>query len=441
MKKRNTKNIDNSKEHIEKINKILELLNISPNNQPLDENNTFENDEPKEENKVNIGIKYKYDINLEEKRKYEKIIFEEIDKDIDEISNEQKLESKPYREKGSINNLNEKDIPKAIYKESNNTEDTNKKSVENIENKNEEILDVKNKVFNINHIIEDTIIYGGKIFVKEKRKTQKYPNKINYRCKNKRKNEHKRNSNFCSALVKRIKVKNYVVYDLIKPHSNECMELIDNGLEPYSNIISNYNDFQEKCYRYLDTCEIYNKKEFKLKLLELYNNNKYSFQLKENTINNLISRWKKNSFKFTKFNAIMNRKNKYDQIILWEYSTPIIYLSNKKFPLESEFFIWTYNSIISRIRQSEHWMIDATYHHPKEYSQLLIILFKDIIISEMIPGFYILMSNKSEYLYAIIFKSIIRIITQNNKYNFRLNTITSDSEQSLINSINPFWHV
>ena len=59
----------------------------------------------------------------------------------------------------------------------------------------------------------------------------------------------------------------------------------------------------------------------------------------------------------------------------------------------------------------------------------------------MIPGFYILMSNKSEYLYDIIFKSIIRIITQNNKYNFRLNTITTDSEQSLINSINPILSV
>ena len=55
----------------------------------------------------------------------------------------------------------------------------------------------------------------------------------------------------------------------------------------------------------------------------------------------------------------------------------------------------------------------------------------------MIPGFYILMSNKSEYLYDIIFKAVIRIITQNNKYNFILNTITTDSEQSLINSINP----
>ena len=57
----------------------------------------------------------------------------------------------------------------------------------------------------------------------------------------------------------------------------------------------------------------------------------------------------------------------------------------------------------------------------------------------MIPGFYILMSNKSEYLYDIIFKAVIRIITQNNKYNFRLYIITTDSEQSLINSIKSYF--
>ena len=54
----------------------------------------------------------------------------------------------------------------------------------------------------------------------------------------------------------------------------------------------------------------------------------------------------------------------------------------------------------------------------------------------MIPGFYILMSNKSEYLYDIISKLIIRIITQNNQYNFRLTIITINQEQSFINSVN-----
>ena len=62
-------------------------------------------------------------------------------------------------------------------------------------------------------------------------------------------------------------------------------------------------------------------------------------------------------------------------------------------------------------------MIDTTFHHPDKYTQLLIILFKDIIISQMVPCFYILMRHKNEILYDIIFKTIIRILTQQNIYN------------------------
>ena len=45
------------------------------------------------------------------------------------------------------------------------------------------------------------------------------------------------------------------------------------------------------------------------------------------------------------------------------------------------------------------------------------------------------MSNKSEILYDLIFKSIIRILTQNNLYNERYQTITIDKEIALINAV------
>ena len=51
-------------------------------------------------------------------------------------------------------------------------------------------------------------------------------------------------------------------------------------------------------------------------------------------------------------------------------------------------------------------MIDSTFHNPINYEQLLVVLFKEIIISQMLPGFFILMSHKNEILYDIIFKSI-----------------------------------
>ena len=58
--------------------------------------------------------------------------------------------------------------------------------------------------------------------------------------------------------------------------------------------------------------------------------------------------------------------------------------------------------MIARIRLSKHLFIDGTFHHPIGYSQLLIIIFKDILSSEYIPGCFILMSNKTEILYDLV---------------------------------------
>ena len=81
------------------------------------------------------------------------------------------------------------------------------------------------------------------------------------------------------------------------------------------------------------------------------------------------------------------------------------------------------------------FFVDATFHHPYKFSQLLIIIFKDVISSEYLPGFFILMSNKTEILYTMIFKSIINILTQHDIYKLNINTITTDIEISLINDI------
>ena len=64
------------------------------------------------------------------------------------------------------------------------------------------------------------------------------------------------------------------------------------------------------------------------------------------------------------------------------------------------------------------------------------MIFKDIIGADYIPGFYILMSNKTEILYNMVFKSLIKILTQNNIYKLELKTITTDTELALINAIN-----
>ena len=123
-------------------------------------------------------------------------------------------------------------------------------------------------------------------------------------------------------------------------------------------------------------------------------------------------------------------------MILWEHSNTVIYLINKNNPINLEYFIWTIDSIIASSRLSKHFFIDATFHHPKSYEEFIIIIFKDTIIHEYFPCFYILVNNKSEVMYDIIFKAIKRILTQNEIYNLEIKTITTDSEIALINAVN-----
>ena len=88
-----------------------------------------------------------------------------------------------------------------------------------------------------------------------------------------------------------------------------------------------------------------------------------------------------------------------------------------------------------RVSESHYYFIVAAWHIPKGFNQLLIILFKDLIITEKLPVFYILMINRKEELYKRIFDSILDILTQNYIYDLQFISITSDTENALINAI------
>ena len=235
--------------------------------------------------------------------------------------------------------------------------------------------------------------------------------------------------------MKRKEENNVIYFILEKNHSSECINLHNITKKNETNLIGNYNEYINKCFKYLDSTEDYNKKEFTINLQNIYNENKYDFRLKENTIKNIISRWKTNSLRFTKYNAIENRYNKNKELILWEYNNSAIFTSNKKNPFPSEYFIWSSDLMIARARFTKHLFIDGTFHHPVGFAQLLIIIFKDIITSHYLPCFYILMSNKTEILYDLVFKALNRILTQNKIYALEIKTITTDTEIALINAI------
>ena len=85
------------------------------------------------------------------------------------------------------------------------------------------------------------------------------------------------------------------------------------------------------------------------------------------------------------------------------------------------------------MRISHHYYIDTTFHIPKDFSQLLIFMYKDLLTELKIPGLFILMNGKFQKYYDIIFSSIISILTLENKYVSNIETIVADEERELIN--------
>ena len=93
---------------------------------------------------------------------------------------------------------------------------------------------------------------------------------------------------------------------------------------------------------------------------------------------------------------------------------------------------------INNIIRTKHIYFDGTFIVPKEFTQLLIVLYIYPIKNIKIPGMYILVNNKREDSYDIIFNIIYNILTNNKKINLNLVSITLDFETSLINSIKKF---
>ena len=69
------------------------------------------------------------------------------------------------------------------------------------------------------------------------------------------------------------------------------------------------------------------------------------------------------------------------------------------------------------------------------YEQILIFMYKDIIIYENIVGIYVLMNRKNNLIYEKLFESIYTIVTDNNKINCNVSYIITDNELALMNNI------
>ena len=90
----------------------------------------------------------------------------------------------------------------------------------------------------------------------------------------------------------------------------------------------------------------------------------------------------------------------------------------------------------NRLAKSNSLSIDSTFIHTYGYIQTLIIMFLDTEINKFFPGIYILLNNKTEFIYTQSLNYIKNKINDINPYNLHLKTITCDFEQGLINAIN-----
>ena len=241
---------------------------------------------------------------------------------------------------------------------------------------------------------------------------------------------------FCNSTIVCNIENNITSYILKNEHSDECLNIkLKNNLN-INTSIEEYEKYKQECIQIMDNAKIYDRKEFREKFKDLYNKNNYKFEISDIKLNNLITAWCKNSKKFTKYTIFDNQLDYSGDQLLRDYRNFFNYEKKYKKLIGYEFIIWGNSENILRMAKSLVWFFDGTYHHPDGFEQLLLVMYKDVIISEKIVGLFILMNKKSQIIYNECMKAINNIVTQNNTINLNLKYIVTDNESSLVNSIN-----
>ena len=199
--------------------------------------------------------------------------------------------------------------------------------------------------------------------------------------------------------------------------------------------------FISKCENIMYSSTIFDRQLFKESFKKLYNNEnvKYNFPIDNNFLSNIINKWKNNTYRFKKEIILYDTKDYENRLILREYRIiPQESKSNNKNNF-LEYIIWGNYENIMILKASKNLFIDGTFHHPPDFYQMLIIMYKDIITGLKIPALYVLLNSKREFLYEIVFESIIRNILQSSICDLNFETIVTDQEAALINVVKKFF--
>ena len=137
---------------------------------------------------------------------------------------------------------------------------------------------------------------------------------------------------------------------------------------------------------------------FKDKFKDIYNDpsNKYDFEINNSMLHNIISKWKNTSLKFNKGSVLINQYDYKKRLIFREFRSIYVHVPNKKKTVLLEYIIWCNDENIERIRISKNFFIDCTFHTPPEFTQLMILMYKDIIVRLKISYIYIFFNEFSK---------------------------------------------
>ena len=90
-------------------------------------------------------------------------------------------------------------------------------------------------------------------------------------------------------------------YKITGEHTYECIQKYNEDRTDKTILLDTFENYQEKCINEYNKNEKYNRKEFIEIAYKILNDDKYKFKISENKIKNMISKWKNNSQKFTKY--------------------------------------------------------------------------------------------------------------------------------------------
>lgn len=63
--------------------------------------------------------------------------------------------------------------------------------------------------------------------------------------------------------------------------------------------------------------------------------------------------------------------------------------------------------MILRPKKANYFFIDSTFKKPKDYYELFMVMFIDILIDKSYPVFYTILSDKAEYIYTEVLEKYI----------------------------------